>query len=129
MTVPERAGWRALEPQHRFLLAVLGMTSFFEGYDRGVVSLALKQIRATFHLTQGSASLWLTLLYVGALPALAITRYADRLGRRRLLVVSITGYTIATGCTAFAPNIGAFVLFQFTARVFLNAESAIVWTM
>jgi MFS family permease len=71
----------------------------------------------------------LTFLFVGALPALALTRYADRIGRRRLLVFSVTGYTIATGLTAAAPTIGTFVLCQFVARIFLNAEVAVVWTM
>ncbi|MDQ1395789.1 MAG: hypothetical protein QOG64_1048, partial [Acidimicrobiaceae bacterium] len=83
--------WRGLGADHRFLLLILGATSFFDGYDRGIISLALKQIRLSFGLTQGQASLWLTLLYVGALPALAVTRLADRLGRRRMLMVSITG--------------------------------------
>src|SRR5436309_513878 len=106
---------RRLPAETRVLLALLGVTSFFEGYDRGIVSLALKQIRESFQLTQGQASLWLTLLYVGALPALAITRYADRIGRRRLLMFSVTGYTIATGLTAAAPSIGAFVGCQFAA--------------
>ena len=129
MSEAKGSTWRRLGHEKRFLLAILGMTSFFEGYDRAIVSLALKQIRTSFHLSQSSASLWLTVLFIGALPALAITRYADRIGRRRLLVVSITGYTIATGLTAAAPNIQTFVLWQFVARIFLNAESAIVWTM
>src|SRR5439155_2855374 len=49
--------------------------------------------------------------------------------RRRLLIACVAGYTVATGCTAFAPNVGAFVALQFVARLFANAEVAIVWTM
>jgi putative MFS transporter len=124
-----RAALSHLEPQHWFLLHILGATSFFDGYDRGIIQLALPQIRHSFGLTQSSASLYLSILYLGALPALLITRKADQLGRRRLLVVSITGYTIATGLTALAPNTGAFVACQFAAKLFLNAEAALVWTM
>jgi putative MFS transporter len=112
-----------------FLLWVLGATSFFDGFDRGIIQLALPQIRDTFGLTQSSASLWLSVVYLGALPALFITRWADKIGRRKLLMISIVGYTISTGLTAIAPNAAAFVACQFVARLFLNAESAIVWTM
>lgn len=111
------------------LLLLLGATSFFDGYDRGIVSLALKQIRGTYDLTQGQASFWLSILYLGALPALFLTRLADRMGRRQLLLVSVVGYTVATGATAFAPSMAAYVACQFVARLFLNAETAIVWTM
>jgi putative MFS transporter len=127
------SAWREardlLGPADWALLLLLGATSFFDGYDRGIVSLALKQIRATFDLTQGQASFWLSILYLGALPALFLTRLADRLGRRKLLLVSVVGYTIATGATAAAPSMAAYVACQFVARLFLNAETAIVWTM
>ncbi|MEY2567047.1 MAG: hypothetical protein QOE35_1576 [Actinomycetota bacterium] len=120
---------RLLDPSHWFLLFVLGGTSFFDGYDRSVVALALPQIRHTYGLSQSSASLWLTALFLGAAPALFLARRADRIGRRRMLIVSITGYTVATGLTALAPNIQTFALCQFVSHIFLNAEAAIVWTM
>src|SRR5947209_18109881 len=97
-------GWKGLGREHRFLLLVLGATSFFDGYDRGIISLALRQIRGTFGLSQGPASLWLTFLYVGAIPALILTRRADRTGRRKLLTVSVTGSPFAAGVTAAPPN-------------------------
>jgi len=124
-----RAAWRGLDHQHRVLLLLLGATSFFDGYDTSIVALALKQIRATFHLSQGSASLWLTFLYLGSLPALLVSRRADAIGRRRVLLWSMGFYTIATAATAAAPTMGAFVSLQFVARLFLHAESAIVWTI
>src|ERR1700712_4765408 len=97
-------GIRSLQPQHWFLLAVLGATSFFDGYDRGILTIALKQIRGDFGLSSAQASWYLAAIYLGALPALAITRQADRVGRRRLLMVSIVGYTIATAARAPAPG-------------------------
>lgn len=120
---------RLLQPSHWFLLLVLGATSFFDGYDRSVVALALPQIRETYGLSQSAASLWLTALFLGAGPALMLARRADRMGRRRMLIVSIAGYTITTGLTALAPDIRTFAFCQFLSHIFLNAEAAIVWTM
>lgn len=118
-----------LSPQHWFLLSVLAATSFFDGYDGGIIAIALPQIRDTFDLTKSQASGLLAIVYLGALPAIFITRWSDRLGRRRLLLYSIFGYTIATGMTAVAPNPAAFAACQFVSHLFLNAEAAIVWTM
>jgi putative MFS transporter len=118
-----------LEPRHLRILALLAAASFFEGYDLNVVMVALPQIRDSFGLTQAQASDWIALLFLGALPAVFVARRADRHGRRRLLLVSITGYTLATTATALAPGIVAFGLCQLCARAFLALEITLTWTV
>jgi MFS family permease len=108
---------------------LLGAASFFEGYDFNIVIVALPQLRHSFHLSQSAGALWVSVLYLGAVPAVVVSRRADRHGRRRLLLVSICGYTAATAATALAPNIATFAVCQFTARFFLGLETALVWTM
>lgn len=120
---------RLLEPSHWQLLGLLGWASFFEGYDLNIVIFALPHIRSSYGLSQSSASLWLSLLYLGALPAIFIARRADRHGRRRVLLASICGYTIATAATGFAPSIAAFAGCQFAARLFLATEMSVSWTV
>jgi putative MFS transporter len=126
-SIQEAAG--RLERRHWFLLWVLGAAAFFQGYDISIVTVAMRQIRHTFGLSQAAASLWVGLLFLGALPAIFLTRQADRRGRRGVLLLSVLGYTIATGVTALAPTMGAFVTCQFFARLFLATENALVWTM
>jgi putative MFS transporter len=111
------------------LLAVLGATSFFDGYDGSIKALALTQIRDTFHLSKAVASALFAIIYLGALPAMVITRWADRIGRRRLLIWSVFGYMGFSALTAISPNVQAFTTFQFLQQLFLVAEGAIVWTM
>jgi MFS family permease len=118
-----------LEPRHLQLLGLLATASFFEGYDLNVVMVALPQLRHSFGLTQAQASNWIALLYLGALPALFFARRADRSGRRRLLLVSIAGYTAATAATALAPDIVAFGICQLFARAFLALEVTLTWTV
>jgi putative MFS transporter len=124
-----RASARLLERRHWFLLWVVGAASFFEGYDLNIMAVALPQIRHSFHLSQATASLWIGLLFLGALPAVALTRQADRHGRRRILLGSVVGYTIATGLTAVSRGIVMFAVCQFVARIFLTTENAVAWTM
>ncbi len=125
----EKGGWGSLAKEHKFLLFILGFTAFFDGFDRGIIQVALPQIRESFDLSQSQMSIYLMFIYLGALPALFITRWADKIGRKQLLVISIAGYMIATASTALAPNIEMFVASQFVARLFLNAEHALILTL
>ncbi|MFP8880768.1 MAG: MFS transporter, partial [Myxococcota bacterium] len=56
------------------------------------------------------------------MPAVAIGLMADRVGRRRILLFSIVGYTAMTAATALAPDARSFVAFQFLARMFMTVE-------
>jgi putative MFS transporter len=118
-----------LTSEHWFLLGVLGVADFFQGYDSFVVTAALPQIRETFSLTQSQASLWFTVPILGAIPAIWFSRRADTHGRRRLLTMSIIGFTLFTGATAVAPTIRWFVAMQFGAYLFVTVEGALAWTM
>jgi len=116
-------------PGQARLAGMLAVASFFEGYDLNVVMVALPAIRGSFGLTQAQASDWVALLFLGALPAVLFARHADRHGRRRLLLASITGYTLATAATALAPGIVAFGICQLSARAFLALEVTLTWTV
>jgi putative MFS transporter len=120
---------RGLDDDHIFLLVVLGATAFFDGYDGSIHAVALTQIRESFDLSKGTTSALYALIFLGALPAMVITRYADRVGRRRMLILSVLGYTLFSGLTAVAPSAAWFTGSQLMQQVFLVAEAAIVWTM
>jgi MFS transporter, putative metabolite:H+ symporter len=120
---------RLLTAEHWKMLWLLGTTSFFEGYDLNVLIVALPRLRAAYHLDQADAALWVSAIYLGALPAILLARRADRRGRRRLLLLSMSGYALASLATALAPSIGTFVACQCAAHLFLTLESVLVWTM
>lgn len=118
-----------LEQKHVRLLWLLAIACFSEGYDFALLTVALPQVRHTFHLSHAQADLWIALLYLGALPALAWGRRADRHGRRDVLLLSIVGYTVAATVTAASPSVGFYVACQFVARCFIATQVAVAWTM
>ena len=122
-------GRRALDDAHWRLLMLLGAATFFEGYDFNVITVALKPIRESFGASQASAAAWIAVVYLGAVPAVAAARVADRYGRRPVLLGAMLSYTVATGVTALAPNMVTFVGVQFAARFFLVLQSSLVWTI
>jgi MFS transporter, putative metabolite:H+ symporter len=67
----------------------------------------------------------LSVVRLGYLLSLAIAPLADVLGRRRLLLYTIFGYTIFTGLSAVAPGEKSFVAAQCLARAFAGAEAVV----
>lgn len=107
------------------LFVFLSVATFFEGYDFIALSQILKELRFDFGLSKWDAGLLVAVINVGTVLAYVLVRQADRLGRRRVLAITIAGYTLFTFFTALAPNVYAFALFQLLARIFLIAEWAI----
>ncbi len=113
----------ALTPRQWSVLGLVASASFFEQYDVYLVVLTLKQIQAALHIPEAQLGLLGALVRFGALPAFLILVFADRIGRRRVLLFTIVAYTLLTAATAFAPDVRTFVVLQFLARTFAVAES------
>jgi putative MFS transporter len=117
-------------PQYlKVLLVLLVSATFFEGYDNSILALLLGDIQSTFHVPESTLGWARGLIELGTASAFFFTRIGDHLGRRKLLLWSVVGYTIFTALTALSWDIWSFTFFQFTARIFLGAEYAAAVTM
>ncbi|MDG1481498.1 MAG: MFS transporter [Myxococcota bacterium] len=106
------------------LLAFLSVATFFEGFDFMALSQILPEIRQEMGLSLNEAGLMISVINIGTVFAFLLIRKADAWGRRRVLTITIAGYTIFTGLTALSQSIWDFTLFQMIARMFLIAEWA-----
>ncbi len=104
------------------LLGLVAAVSVFEQYDVYLFSLNLKQIQADLGIAESQLGLLGAFVRSGSFLAIILAIAADRYGRRRMLLITVLGYTLFTGATAFSPNAETFVLFQFLARGFATAE-------
>lgn len=107
---------------HRRMLAVLGSAYVVNSYDLGILNLALPQIQEGLRISEADVAFTTGLVRFGVLPALALNVMADRIGRRRLLLVTIVGFTVCTFVTAFVRTPAEFVVAQFLARMFIYSE-------
>lgn len=114
-----------LSPYLRRLLVFLSVATFFEGYDMFALAQILPNLRADFGLTPQDAGWLLAFINFGTVVAYLLIRVADRIGRRRVLSITIIGYTLASLASAASPNAVVFGLLQCLARVFLIGE----WTI
>lgn len=115
----------AFTPYQRKLLVFLSVATFFEGYDFFAITQLLPHLREEFSLGKTGTGVLLGATNVGAILAFFLVRAADRFGRRRLLAITIAGYTLFTITSGLALTVWDYGLSQLLAKVFLLAEWAL----
>ncbi len=113
----------------RKLLRLLATATFFNGYDAFVLPFVLSLILVDLGGSQAAAGTVQLVAQSGAVVAFFLAAQADRIGRRRLLLITITGYTCAVVATALSPSLAFLTGAQFVAQVFLGAEWAVAITI
>lgn len=114
-----------LSSYQRRLFFFLSVATFFEGYDFLALAQLLPSIRADFGLSPAAAGALVGAINVGTVLAYLLVRLADRWGRRRVMSVTIVGYTLCSALTAASTDAISFGAAQLLARVFLIAEWAV----
>lgn len=109
----------------RGVLAPLSLTGFFEIYDVALLTLAAPVIAQGLGVGLGVFALGVALIRLASLASVPVLRLADRIGRRKVLYISLAMFSLATGLTSLAVGLVTFVILQMLARVFLATESAV----
>ncbi len=114
-----------LSPYLRQLLFFICVATFFEAYDVLIINLALPYLGQEFNADSQTLGFAVSIISVGTIVAFIPVRLADTYGRRPLLLIVISGYTLFTVATLFCTNLYNFVALQFVARMFMVAEVGI----
>jgi putative MFS transporter len=105
----------------RRLLMLLSSATFFEGYDDFVLAFVLALVLGSLGGTEADAGWIRAINSLGAVVAFALAAQADRIGRKRLLLITILGSTAAGALTALSPGLLWLTAAQFLAQVFVGA--------
>ena len=111
-----------LDSSDRKLLVLLGAAFFIGQYDMTLLSLALPDVQASFSIAEEDLGKMVAFARLGAIPAILLALVADRIGRRRLLVLTLLGLSCFSMATAFAGSATQFMVFQSSARLFVTLE-------
>lgn len=116
--------WRLgrLSVRQRKVLGLLAVAEFFDNYDAALISFALKQIQEGLAIPEAEIGAVAGTVRLGMLASFAVTLLADRLGRRRMLLATVIGFSFFTFLTAFAQTTSEFLWAQILARAFIGAE-------
>jgi len=125
--VPSRLDALGWSRWHRRMIVALGVTWILDGLEASLIAnLAptLQDPRA-LGLSATDVGVANSLYLIGEmLGALGFGYLTDRLGRKRLFLVTIGIYLCATALSGLAPTFGVFVLFRFCAGAGVGGEAS-----
>src|ERR1700688_4616913 len=110
--------WNIVSSQPRhinpWIIAISVMfCTFMEVLDTTVVNVSLPHIAGNLSATIDEATWVLTSYLVANAIILPMTGWlASRLGRKRLLMASVVGFTTASACCGLAPTLGSLIVFR-----------------
>lgn len=107
------------------LLALLSVATFFEGWDAIALTQVLPELRLALHLQPSDAGWLVGLTNIGTVLAFWLVRQADRWGRRKAMLWTLSGYTVMTALSGLAPDVWTLGAAQTLAKMFLIGEWAL----
>jgi putative MFS transporter len=118
-----------MTPYLWFLFAMLSTATLFDGFDAGMLSFAAPESRRTLEIDRAEWGFINSVVRLGVWASFLFLLYADRFGRRTLMMVTVMGFALFNGLTAFVTDKYQFMLCQFLARLFLTAEYSLAVIM
>lgn len=111
------------------LLGLVSLALFFEAYDNSMLTSALKFIAGELGMAEQDLGKYLALIRLGSLPAFIVVPFADRIGRRRVFLTSVIGFSLLTFATAFAQTATQFAVVQMLSRTFMMSAGAVAFVI
>jgi MFS family permease len=111
----------AFDPGQATLLSAAAFACAIAGYGGGLFGQNSDFIAKAFHASDARLSGALASTRPGVLVSLVATALADRVGRRRMLLVCVVGLCVTNIASAFAPNLATLTALQTLTRAFVNS--------
>lgn len=120
MDIPITSCSRATGGTNRIVLVgSVMLATLMQALDTTIANVALPEMQGSLSATQDQASWVLTSYIVAAAIMTPVTGWlAARLGRRRMLIIAVGGFTFASLLCAMADSIGQMVVFRILQGLF-----------
>ncbi|KAF0184316.1 MAG: major facilitator transporter [Hyphomonadaceae bacterium] len=100
------------------LLLVVGSAYMTSRYDFQLSTLTIPQFQASLGMSDQQAAFMTGLVKLGAIPAIFMVFWADKIGRKPVFLWSIIGFSIAAVIASRAQSANALLLGLFLTRLF-----------
>jgi MFS family permease len=102
-------------------LAALAACAVLASFCGALLTQNSDAVTHTFHKTDQDLGLALAIARAGVLVSLVVSLLSDRMGRRRLILISLVGACVANAVSAASPSFEVFTASQLFTRAFVNA--------
>jgi len=129
VVVTQPAGGEAVHaPRRNLVLAAMVFAVAMTFIDQTIVAIAIPSLQRNLSIST-TGSQWIINAYLLALAALFAFggKLGDMLGRRRMVIVGVTGFAIASACCGFTPKGSAAEAWIIAFRVLQGATAALMF--
>ena len=116
-------------PYLGFLFLLLSTATLFDGFDAAMIGFAAPDVRASLGIELSDWGMISGITRMGVMASFVFLFFADRVGRRAVMMLTVVGFTLANGATALATTPVQFTALQLVARLFLTAEYSLAIIM
>lgn len=109
-------------PQEAATIWLVGFAVAFNHYGEAIYGLALPRLQESLGIAEAEVGRYSSLFALAVVPAVALAYLADLIGRRRLLVLTLTLSASLNFASAFARSAFEFYALQVGSRIFGVAE-------
>lgn len=114
----------------RRLLAIAGTGWMFDAMDVGMLSFVIAALKLKWNLSEQQMGWIGSINSIGmAVGALVFGLLADRMGRKKVFILTLLLFSIGTGASAFAPTLTIFLLVRFLIGAGLGGELPVASTL
>src|SRR5262245_11976871 len=121
----EVSGWIGFTQREWRIVLPLSFAAFFENYDYALLSVAAPVLSDGLGVSESRFGVAVSIIRLFGLASIVLVRAADRVGRRRMLILTLVGFAAFTGLTAGAWSLVSFIVASSLARLFLTSEGAL----
>lgn len=129
MSSPARLEADRVSPYLLFLFLLLSTATLFDGFDAAMLGFAAPDVRASLGIGLAEWGLIAGITRLGVMASFVFLFFADRVGRRAMMMLTVIGFTVANGATALVTDKVEFAALQLVARLFLTAELSLAVIM
>ncbi|WP_068618882.1 MFS transporter [Paenibacillus tuaregi] len=116
--------------KHRKLLFSAGLSWMFDAMDVGILSFIIAALTVSWHLTPGQVGLLGSINSIGMVFGAAFAGYfADRYGRKNVLLWTLLIFSAASGLSALAASFTVLCVLRFISGVGLGGELPVASTL
>ncbi|MEK4487499.1 MFS transporter [Psychrobacillus sp. FSL H8-0484] len=112
------------------LLGIAGLAWMFDAMDVGILSFVIAALAVEWNLTPGEMGWIGSVNSIGmAVGALVFGVFADKVGRKKIFMITLLMFSIASGLSALTTTLFAFLILRFFVGMGLGGELPVASTL